>query len=89
MILRVKATPSASANEVIGWVNDPLLGDVLKIRIKAPATEGKANKALLNFIADELGLRKAQVTLCKGQQSRIKAFVIPDDTRLSTKFTPH
>ena len=82
MILRVKATPNASKDEVLGWVDEPLIGKVLRVRIKAPPVEGKANKALAQFLAKSLGLSKSAVKISKGQQSRIKSFVIPDDTTL-------
>lgn len=80
MILRVKATPNASKNEVLGWVEEPLVGKVLRVRITAPPVEGKANKALAKFIAESLKLPKSSVKLSKGQQSRIKSFEIPDST---------
>lgn len=83
MILRVKATPNASANVIIGWEDEPMAGRVLKVRIHAPAQEGKANKALRDFLAKQLGLSKSQVLLEKGQCSRIKSFEIPDETDLS------
>ena len=82
MILRVKATPNASKNEVLGWIDEPLVGKVLRVRITAPPIEGKANKALAKFIAESLSLSKSAVKLSKGQQSRIKSFEIPDGSEL-------
>lgn len=82
MILRVKSTPNASTNTIIGWEDEPLAGRVLKVRIHAPAQEGKANKALRDFLAKELGLSKSEISLMKGQCSRIKSFDIPDGTSL-------
>lgn len=79
MILRVKATPNAATSSIIGWDDEPLVGRVLRVRIHAPAQEGKANKALRDFLAKQLGLSKSQITLQKGQTSRIKSFEIPDD----------
>ena len=47
-------------------------GDALKIRLAAPPVDGKANAALLEFIADALGLPKAAVKLKSGHTSRRK-----------------
>lgn len=78
MILRIKATPNAKQNEIMGWETDPLVGKVLRIRIQSPPIDGKANKALTAFLAKSLKLSKSQVRLTKGSTSRIKTFEIPD-----------
>ncbi len=80
--LHVKATPNARTSEIAGWEDDPLHGRILRVRIAAPPTEGKANAALRVFLADRLGLPKSQVTLEKGDTSRIKTFSVPDDAIL-------
>ena len=77
--LHVKTTPNARTSEIVGWEADPLHGRILRIRIAAPPVEGKANAALRAFLADHLGLPKSQVTLEKGDTSRIKTFLIPDE----------
>ena len=69
--LAVKAIPNAPRNEVVGW-----LGDALKIKIHAPALDGRANEALCEFLAAELGLPKRAVTLAQGDKSRQKLFRI-------------
>ena len=82
MKLFVKATPNARSSQVVGWQADPTFGRVLRIRIAAPPVEGKANTALQVFLADCLDLPKSQVVLKKGGKSRVKTFIIPDDTKL-------
>lgn len=82
MRLPVRAVPNARKNEILGWEEDALAGRVLKIRIAAPAVDGKANAALRDFIARSLGLSKLSVVLEKGETSRIKLFTIPDGTTL-------
>jgi uncharacterized protein (TIGR00251 family) len=84
MLLRIKITPNASRSGVIGWEEDPVAGRLLKVRIQAPPIDGKANKALTVFLAKELRLPKPQVTLKKGQTSRIKTIELPDGTTLPT-----
>ncbi|MBT8044145.1 MAG: DUF167 domain-containing protein [Verrucomicrobiae bacterium] len=77
MILRVRATPNASHNELIGWEELPQIGKVLRIKIKSPPVDGKANKELRLFLATVLGVKKSSVRLVKGSRSRIKTFEVP------------
>ncbi|MGH8567165.1 MAG: DUF167 family protein [Gammaproteobacteria bacterium] len=51
-------------------------GDRIKIRVAAPAVEGKANVALLRFPAREFGVKQGQVRLAGGARSRDKRVVI-------------
>ncbi|MFT4175783.1 MAG: DUF167 domain-containing protein [Luteolibacter sp.] len=82
MKLHIRATPNARTSEIIGWETDPLIGPVLKIRIAAPPVDGQANAALREFLAKSLGLPKSRISLDKGGSSRIKTFILPDDTPL-------
>ena len=63
----VKVVPRASRDEIMGTE-----GDVLKVRLKAPPVEGRANEALIAFLADRLGVGKAQVEILHGSRSRKK-----------------
>ena len=65
--LAIKAVPNAPRNAVAGW-----LGDALKVKVHAPALEGRANEELCEFIADTLGLPKRAVTVMLGDKSRQK-----------------
>jgi uncharacterized protein (TIGR00251 family) len=65
--VRVHVQPGASRDEITGWE-----GDQLRVRLRARAVEGKANKSLLEFLAGALGLRPRQVTLLRGEHSREK-----------------
>lgn len=68
--------PGTRANEIVGWVADARGGEALKIRLRAPAIEGKANAALVAFLAETLGLRARQVTLERGDKSRDKVVLV-------------
>ncbi len=68
----IKAQPNAPRSEVLGWVALPEGGEALKVKIKAPALEGKANEALCAFLAGVLGLPKRAVTVLRGDKSRLK-----------------
>ena len=69
--LRVHVQPRASRSEVIGWREG-----TLAIRLTAPPVEGAANKACREFLADALGVRRADVELVSGEKSREKRFRI-------------
>lgn len=66
--LELKAIPNAPRDEVAGW-----LGDALKVRVRAPALESRANEALCAFLAARLGVARRAVTLVRGDKSRRKA----------------
>ncbi len=63
--------PGAFRDEISGWEDG-----VLRIRIRARAVEGKANRGLLEFLAESLHLRPYQVTLVRGERSREKVVEI-------------
>jgi uncharacterized protein (TIGR00251 family) len=65
--LNIKLQPNASRNEIIGKESE-----YIRIRIQSPPVDGKANKALINFLAKELGVKKTQITIISGQTSRLK-----------------
>lgn len=63
----LRVIPRASKNIVQG-----LHGDALKIRLQAPPVEGKANQALIRFIAKEWGIPKSSITILSGETGRNK-----------------
>lgn len=65
--LLVLVVPRASRTRAVG-VHDGRL----KIQLAAPPTDGQANAALLDYLADSLGVRKSQLELVEGQASRRK-----------------
>ena len=69
--LTLHIQPGAKKTEVAG-----LYGDALKIRLAAPPVDGKANAALIAFVADRLGVAKSAVNLKSGQTSRRKVLEI-------------
>jgi uncharacterized protein (TIGR00251 family) len=65
--LRLHIQPGAKKTEVVG-----LHGEALKIRLAAPPVDGKANACLIAFLADQLGVAKAAISLVSGDSSRAK-----------------
>jgi uncharacterized protein (TIGR00251 family) len=63
----VRVVPRATRNEIAG-----VHGDALKVRLTAPPVEGRANEALVTFLAHRLGVRKSQVEIVAGATSRRK-----------------
>ena len=77
--LTLHIQPGAKKTEVAGEH-----GDALKIRLAAPPVDGKANVALIAFVADRLGVAKSAVSLKSGQTSRRKVLEVtgaPADTK--------
>ena len=69
--LTLHIQPGAKKTEVAGEH-----GDALKIRLAAPPVDGKANAALIAFVADRLGVAKSAVSLKSGQTSRRKVLEV-------------
>ncbi len=62
-----------------GAKKDALLGkqaDAWKISLRAPAAEGKANRACIEYIAGLLGVRRSAVAIINGEKSRDKVIAI-------------
>jgi uncharacterized protein (TIGR00251 family) len=69
--LTLHIQPGAKKTEFAG-----LHGDALKIRLAAPPVDGKANEALVKFVAETLKLPKSAVNLKSGQTSRRKVLEV-------------
>ena len=67
LVLSLHVQPGAARTEVAGTH-----GDALKVRLAAPPVDGKANAALLRFLAAAFGVPLRQVTLVRGETSRQK-----------------
>src|SRR5260370_33371144 len=76
VILSVRVQPRASKDEITGE-----LGGALKVRLRAPAVDGRANEALVEFLADRLKRPKSAVRILSGERSRTKRVEIHGVTR--------
>ena len=66
-ILRVHVVPNAKSDSVVGEH-----GGAIKIKLRAPAVEEKANAALIRFLAEQLKLPRGAIVLEHGHRSRDK-----------------
>jgi uncharacterized protein (TIGR00251 family) len=66
-LLQVLVQPQSRRSTV-----DGLRDGALRIRLAAPAIEGRANAALVAWLADQLGLRQREVVLLQGERTRRK-----------------
>lgn len=67
LILSVKVVPGSSRTCLAGTI-----GSMLKIRVAAAPEKGKANECLIEYLAEQLGIRKNAVEILSGQTSPIK-----------------
>jgi hypothetical protein len=74
-VLELHVQPGAKRSEVVG-----MHGERIKIRLAAPALEGRANRALIEFLAGEFGVPKRCVTIEAGLASRQKRVAIEGTT---------
>jgi hypothetical protein len=73
-ILKVYLQPKSSKNELVGPYRDGI-----KVKITASPIEGKANEALIRFLAKELGVSPSCIEIIRGQHSREKKLKISGD----------
>lgn len=78
--LLVRATPGASRDGVDGTV-ETAEGLALRVRVRAAAESGKANRSVEIVVAEWLGLSKTRVTVVRGGKSRVKTLDIGGDPR--------
>ena len=75
VVLNVRAQPRSSRAGV-----DGLIGDVVKVRIRAAPVDGKANKELIETLADAFDLPKSAVRFVSGETGKQKRILLADLT---------
>lgn len=76
LTLQVRATPGAKRSEVVGVVDDRL-----RVRVGAPAVDGKANAELVRTIAAWCGVRRSAVRIVRGEHAREKTLRVAGVSR--------
>lgn len=72
MRIKVKVIPNAKKSEIFGE------GSSLRVRLAAPATEGKANSLLVKLLADHFNVKKSKIRIVSGHKSREKTVDVAD-----------
>ena len=72
--LAVRVTPRASRNEIVEMLDD----GTIKVRIAAPPADDEANTALIEFLADILGVPKSRLDIVAGETGRDKLISVLD-----------
>lgn len=71
--ISVRVYPNAAKNEVAGFADG-----VLRLKIAAPPMQGKANRELIDFLSQILGVSKSRLAIIRGHASRSKVIVVTD-----------
>ena len=75
LVVDVLVQPRASRAGV-----GPAVGDRLRVSVTAPPVDGKANAAVIEAVADAFGVRRADVTIVRGETGRRKTVRIAGAT---------
>jgi uncharacterized protein len=71
IILKVYLQPKSSKNEIVSPYRDGI-----KVKVTAPPVEGKANEALIRFLAKKIGISPSCIEILKGHHCREKTLRI-------------
>lgn len=80
--LTVRVTPNASRDELVGFDDQ----GVLRVRLRARALDGKANQALVEFMADKVNLKKQSIQILNGAKNRLKIIEIEGGEEILERF---
>ena len=80
VILNVRAQPRSSRSDL-----DGLLGDAVKVRIRCAPVDGKANKELIETLAEAFDLPKSAVVFKSGETSKTKRILLRGITAAQVK----
>lgn len=80
-MLRVRVTPKSS-KDVVERLETTPQGPALKVRVRAVADKGAANAAVVETVAQWLGVAKSTVSLASGSTTRVKSLSIAGDGKV-------
>ena len=83
---RVRVQPRSSHESIVGCWNQ-----ALKVRLTAPPLEDRANRQLLELLADSLAIPRTSIKILSGHRSRLKTVQILTLSRkeLKSRITPY
>lgn len=71
LLFKIYLQPGAKKSEISGKH-----GDCIKIKVQSPPVDGKANEALIAFIAKTFHIPKSAISISSGEKSRFKTICI-------------
>ncbi|KPJ68597.1 hypothetical protein AMJ44_06230 [candidate division WOR-1 bacterium DG_54_3] len=74
MQLTIRVIPNARKNKVV------VEEGRIKVYLTAPPVEGKANKTLIEFLAEQFCVKKRQIRIVRGEKSRDKVLEVEQET---------
>ncbi len=79
IIANIKISPNSKKNEIINE------GEIIKIKITAQPIDGKANKALVEFLSKNFKIPKTSIKILKGETSKEKTilFITTDEEKIN------
>ena len=75
-LLKIRVSPNAKRNGFEGIWNDTHL----KLALRAPAVDGKANEAVIEFLSDFCHIKKSNIQIVSGQTNRCKIIRLDCDS---------
>ena len=73
--IKIKVIPNAKKNNILKE------GDILKVRVTAPAIDGRANKAAIEALAEFFKVKKRCISIIRGEKTREEDVKIYDNTK--------
>ena len=80
LTIDILVVPRASRTTV-----GPMVGDRLRVAVTAPPVDGEANAAVIDALAEAFGVRRAAVTIVRGERGRRKTVKIEGATSAALK----
>lgn len=77
-IFSIKVIPGSSCDQMVGRE-----GEYIKIKLKAPPVDGKANEALIKFLAEFFQVKKSAIEIIRGTTSRKKTVKIVSTKKIN------
>ena len=79
LTLALRVQPGAGRDQVLGLVSDAAGALTVKVKVAAPADEGRANAAVLALLAKALDLPKSALSVVRGERDRNKVVALAGD----------
>jgi uncharacterized protein (TIGR00251 family) len=80
MIIRVRVIPNAKQNDIVGRI-----GSTVRLKVAAPAIDGRANEELCRFLSDFFEVKPRMVRIVRGEKGREKTVEIEGRTEEELK----